>query len=338
MTRGGRVLPVAAAPIPHRRYAILSVMLLTTCPNCAAQFKVQPEQLNVRQGRVMCGRCRNVFNAFQSLTRLSDNDSAGHDSVAQATSADITATPQMTDTLFMREEPAPLSLEFSQTDFDSDIQSSVVSDVTSYAEVLPTKIDPLGVESHQRRATSGAIAANTEDNPLLTSLPNQRSHISSPRSVWWLSSSVLLALTLAAQAAFGYRSTITQSFPELRPAFIDLCDWVGCRLSWGRDDRVIGIEASDLIETPGKSGRILLTATVVNRGATRQDLPLLELKLTDNANQLILSRVLKPDEYLGRSPAKDESFAPNVEMYVNLSLSLPNKTQASGYGVRVFYN
>lgn len=44
-------------------------MLLTTCPACNARFKVQSAQLNVRQGRVMCGRCRNVFNAFETLER-----------------------------------------------------------------------------------------------------------------------------------------------------------------------------------------------------------------------------------------------------------------------------
>ena len=45
-------------------------MLLTTCPNCQAQFKVSPDQLNVRSGRVMCGRCRHVFNSFESLQRI----------------------------------------------------------------------------------------------------------------------------------------------------------------------------------------------------------------------------------------------------------------------------
>ena len=48
-------------------------MLQTTCPNCNAQFKVQPEQLNIRQGRVMCGRCRHVFNAFQFLERVTES-------------------------------------------------------------------------------------------------------------------------------------------------------------------------------------------------------------------------------------------------------------------------
>ena len=47
-------------------------MLLTTCTTCAAQFKVLPEHLNVRQGRVMCGRCRTVFNAFETLKRVED--------------------------------------------------------------------------------------------------------------------------------------------------------------------------------------------------------------------------------------------------------------------------
>ena len=93
-----------------------------------------------------------------------------------------------------------------------------------------------------------------------------------------------------------------------------------------------------MIETPGKAGRILLTATLANRGLMPQDLPLLELKLTDNANQVILSRVLRPDEYMGRKPGRDENLAPNVELYVNLSLELVTKAQASGYGVRAFYN
>ena len=124
----------------------------------------------------------------------------------------------------------------------------------------------------------------------------------------------------------------------MRPSLVSVCEWAGCSLSWGRDDGAIRIEASDLIETPGKAGHIQLTATLVNRGATRLDLPALELKLTDKANQVILSRILMPHEYLARMPARDESLVPNVEMYVNLNIELTNKVQASGYGVRAFYN
>ena len=94
-----------------------------------------------------------------------------------------------------------------------------------------------------------------------------------------------------------------------------------------------------MIEAPGKPGRILLTAILVNRGKTKQDLPSLELRLTDNANQVVVSRLLHPADYLGRTINKDEALAPNTELYVNidLKLELSSKPPASGYGLIVFY-
>lgn len=42
-------------------------MILTRCPTCATTFRVRPEQLRVRQGRVRCGTCSRPFNALESL-------------------------------------------------------------------------------------------------------------------------------------------------------------------------------------------------------------------------------------------------------------------------------
>ena len=41
--------------------------MLTRCPSCATTFRISPEQLKARQGRVRCGKCRNVFNALETL-------------------------------------------------------------------------------------------------------------------------------------------------------------------------------------------------------------------------------------------------------------------------------
>lgn len=41
--------------------------MLTRCPACATHFRVTPEQLKTRSGRVRCGECREVFNALDSL-------------------------------------------------------------------------------------------------------------------------------------------------------------------------------------------------------------------------------------------------------------------------------
>ena len=83
----------------------------------------------------------------------------------------------------------------------------------------------------------------------------------------------------------------------------------------------------------------MLTAILANRGKSKQDLPSLELRLTDTANQVVVSRLLHPADYLGRAIAKDEGLVPNTELYVNvdLKLELNNKPPASGYGLIVFY-
>ena len=295
----------------------------------------------------MCGRCRNVFNAFQSLTRIAENDGSPQPSNTALPLVERNLEPpqSLSETIFLREEPSALPQEFTQTDFDSDIQTPVTSELGSFLD-HETPAPRFSQDSPSFSDFSPLPMSNTvkpdaeglAENPLLVPIPGHRAQRATARGSGWLFGGTILFLGLGVQVAYGYRSTITQSFPELRPAFVWVCDWAGCGLSWGRDEGKIGIEASDLIETPGKAGRILLTATLANRGLMPQDLPLLELKLTDNANQVILSRVLRPDEYMGRKPGRDENLAPNVELYVNLSLELVTKAQASGYGVRAFYN
>lgn len=42
-------------------------MLTTQCPNCSTAFRVTPEQLKTRAGKVRCGQCNGVFNALENL-------------------------------------------------------------------------------------------------------------------------------------------------------------------------------------------------------------------------------------------------------------------------------
>ena len=42
-------------------------MMLTRCPSCSTAFRVTPEQLKARAGKVRCGHCSAVFNALETL-------------------------------------------------------------------------------------------------------------------------------------------------------------------------------------------------------------------------------------------------------------------------------
>jgi len=50
--------------------------MVTSCPACTTTFRVTPEELARRQGKVRCGRCRGVFDAFKSLATLADDPAA----------------------------------------------------------------------------------------------------------------------------------------------------------------------------------------------------------------------------------------------------------------------
>lgn len=293
-------------------------MLLTTCPNCSAKFKVSPEQLNVRQGRVMCGRCRHVFNAFEALKRTEDNDAG------EPIDYPLLDATQETDSA--QQIPLDTATAAQSTDkpeLSRDVHGVAGSPPGAALATTPD-IEPAAEPDAQGLATT---------NPLIGG-PVPADPVQS--RVWvWLGT--LAGVALALQAAFYFRSEIVQQYPQLRPQMAAMCEALACSISWGRDTALIKIESSDLIEPPGRPGRILLTATLVNRAPTKQDFPALEVKLTDANNAVLSSRVLMPAEYLGRVPAAGEGLAPNIELYVNLNMELVGKPQASGYGLRAFY-
>ncbi|MFT4171259.1 MAG: DUF3426 domain-containing protein [Rhodocyclaceae bacterium] len=51
-------------------------MLTTRCPSCGTTFRVRPEQLTARNGRVRCGKCHTAFSALSSLEEMAEDSVA----------------------------------------------------------------------------------------------------------------------------------------------------------------------------------------------------------------------------------------------------------------------
>jgi len=49
-------------------------MILARCPACGTTFRVRPEQLQARAGRVRCGQCNHAFNALEARVEHSPLD------------------------------------------------------------------------------------------------------------------------------------------------------------------------------------------------------------------------------------------------------------------------
>ncbi len=310
----------------------------------------------------MCGRCRQVFNAFQSLSRLEETDGRPVNKSEWAPVSplsnvvvheeDVVLTSKLVpvaDHLFLRTEPSPPAAAFSASKPFPSPAEAAASTATAYvqeeqqakivqADVGETqKVSILDLGSLDVPSAPPAIDLSSASNPLLVEVPPVKAPPAKVTNVGWVAGVFLLIFGLVAQLTFMFRTTLATVYPEMRPLLSQVCEIAKCTIPWGRDGTQFEIVGSELIETPGKPGRILLTATLINRAKTKQDLPSLDLRLTDNANQVVVGRALHPRDYLGRAIEKDEGLAPNAELYVSLTLDVSGKQLASGYGLLPFY-
>ncbi len=292
-------------------------MLVTTCTHCKARFRVTPQQLNVRQGQVRCGRCHEVFSGFQTLERFPDDD----------TGARLLAEHEA------REREAAL-LRAAQ----AGPQPPAAAPAKPPAELQPQlrpeprpepRAEP---RSEAHAATPAPARAEPEPAPELSlEMPPP----TRPSRAWSFGVA-LLTLVLLLEVAFVFRGPVAQRYPLLRPALEAACAPLRCSVPYAREDGMLKLEESELLEVPGKPREIALGARIRNLASVAQEYPHLELTLTDNTGQPAARRVLRPTDYLGRPVLPGEVIAPGVELALQMRLETP-RLKATGYELLLFY-
>jgi predicted Zn finger-like uncharacterized protein len=294
-------------------------MLITTCTSCGARFRVSPQQLNAKQGQVRCGRCRTVFNGFEALERFPDDDT-GARLLAAREAAERGSAPI----------PSVEPLPFEDL---PDIE-------TLQPDPLPTHVapapQPAPVEQPAPVPSTPARSVRTGPHvsrPDLVLPPPPRAQ---PPARAWAFGAALLALVLGAEMAYSYRAPLAQHYPVLRPYLESVCAMTGCTVAWSREEAMLKLESSDLLEVPGRPSEIALGARIRNLAPVAQEYPHLELTLTDVTGQPAVRRVLRPTDYLGRPASGMDTIAPGAELSVQLRLETP-RLKATGYELLLFY-
>lgn len=295
-------------------------MLITTCSQCGARFRVTPQQLNAKQGQVRCGRCKKVFNGFEALQRFPDDDTGGR----------LLAAAERGQAPLPAEPPAPVeALRFEELPDIDTLDSPDAAQAEPLATPAPP-MQPAPEEPPQRQRTSRASfrpgASITLPEP---PRPN-------PPARAWTFGAALLGLVLATELAYAFRGPIAQRYPVLRPYMESVCSAAGCRVGWSREESLLKLEDSELLEVPGKPDEIALNARIRNLAAVAQEYPHIELTLTDITGQAAVRRVLRPTDYLGRPTTGAETIAPGSELTVQLRLETP-RIKATGYELLLFY-
>lgn len=312
--------------------------MLTRCPACTTTFRVTPEQLKVRGGKVRCGKCQTVFNALDSLVETTAAATPPPTATPAAPSPTAQAPVQQPSAISsMPQADAALDILLEPPTSAATAETDPVD--TPEAEALPTT--PEAIRDAALNAGLVAARETTEvpgydkwaegafSTPVSVEVPGHH-----PRWPFVLAA-LLLLIALAGQFAYQFRSELAVAAPSLRPLLQSACDALDCDIPLPRQSEFVSIEASDLQTDPARGGILTMTATLKNRAPYAQAWPSLELTLTDVQDNALLRRVLQPSEYL---PSKVDPtvFPPNADVAVHLWLEAKD-VSAAGYRLYVFY-
>lgn len=297
-------------------------MMQTRCSKCSTVFRVTPEQLKARHGKVRCGNCQHVFNALDRLVEASLLEPVSIAKDAAATAADTRLFPDASP-----ERPAAENAVGREEVIGP---SAPITRSVATEPVEPVPAQPQEAPEQKTHAEPAWLAQDSD--------PWDDEEETAERRAWpWALASLLGLLILLIQVVVQFRVEMTVLLPTSKPALQALCGVLECDLPLPQKAGLLGIEASDLHPDPRHNGQLILNATLKNRAPFVQAYPDLELTLTDTSDQAVLRKVLVPSEYLPKN-ADVSGFAANADLAVNLSLAIDgNPGSAAGYRLYLFY-
>lgn len=293
--------------------------MLTRCPRCETTFRVTPEQLKARQGKVRCGECQEVFNALDALIEAPATVAMPVEDAAPG----LPAPPA--DNAPAEEAASVLPAEsLPVTDTTDTVAAPTSADEPAEQPEKPAEAPAEAVEAPS--------VAEPEQDQAWTPVPEPGEPAG--RRVWpWVVGMLAAACVLALQAAMHFRTEIATLHPATRAGFAAACEIVGCKLLLPRKAELTSIETSDL--HPDPDGKLELSAVLKNRAPFAQEFPHLEITLTDTADRALVRRVLAPAEYLPPAAAP-AGFAAGGELPVRLAIEVAD-IAAVGYRLYLFY-
>lgn len=333
--------------------------LATRCPHCRTQFRVTTAQLELREGKVRCGSCREIFNGIEHVFEYTgDEDFALSSPPAQQDPSDRMT---LIDFGSLRGMPAVQPGPSMQDELDA--LSRAIADLQSkpWAEPPASPQSEFAGDDHDAEDShhddpAAVIAAGGDAEPPFVQQARRRERRQRAWKVLLWTGIPLLLLALAAQLVFHFRHELAARHPELAPYLHAACAELGCTIRLPKQIDKLSLVASrlDAIGDAGADaagdaagdegegagtaapGRFMLVALLRNHGDTTQTWPSLDLHLKDDEGKPLVRRAFLPNQY-----AKPEELRagmpPRSEREIRIPFELAGNPPA-GFELTIFHH
>lgn len=350
--------------------------MLTRCPNCATTFRVTPEQLKARHGRVRCGQCHQVFDALETLIDAAAPVEAapaqGPETKVRAEAAAaperFTASPDLGTEIETPDTAGPVADDVNAPasgpdepvhDLDTDAAAVPSADGGDAAERAAMR-DDTAAESGAHEPARAAEPDTPELSPFaeyhtpepdlapkpdpapepdLAPEPDPVSEpapLEPPRRRTWPWALGSVAAILLLMAQAAIH--YRTEIAVLYPQTRPAL----AALCEPLDCEVSLPRKPELIGieasdlAPDPNGKLTLTATIRNRAPFAQQYPALELTLSDTGDRPLARRVLRPADYLPPQTPVAPGLGAGAELVLHLAVEAPD-IPAAGYQLYLFY-
>ncbi|WP_321965369.1 zinc-ribbon and DUF3426 domain-containing protein [Paraburkholderia sp. J7] len=146
---------------------------------------------------------------------------------------------------------------------------------------------------------------------------------------------VLLAL-LVVQLAWWQRETVMVYWPDSQPLYQQACAQLGCRVLPPRDIDGLLVEPSDLRQVDNEPHHLELKVPLRNRFNVALAYPAIELSLLDRQNNIVVRRVLWPQDYVTPGTSIEAGLPARTTQTMIVRLDTGDVV-ASNFRIEIFY-
>jgi predicted Zn finger-like uncharacterized protein len=321
--------------------------LATQCPHCGTQFRVTLAQLELRDGQVRCGTCREVFNGIDTVFEYTGEPSATPSADSEASEAQDFSNRM---TLFDVGTPGGTKTAASESNMQEELDalSRAISDLQSKPWAPSPTTERTEFADEQPAPFAAAGTATAAEQPGFVKEAREQARGGSGRRVLLWVGIPLLLLALVAQLSWMFRNEIAARSPQAGKLLRAACVRLHCEIKLPLNLEQLSLSSSRLEQAPlsesspaaaGNGNDAALPMTLIallqNTSDTAQTWPALELTLRDTDGTLLVRKVFLANNYVTPNELR-EGMPARSEREIRLPLALTGEPPA-GFAVSIFY-
>jgi predicted Zn finger-like uncharacterized protein len=321
--------------------------LATQCPHCGTQFRVTLAQLELRDGQVRCGSCREVFNGIDTVFEYTGEPSAAPSADSEASEAQDFSNRM---TLFDVGTPGGTKTAASESNMQEELDalSRAISDLQSKPWAPSPTTERTEFADEQPAPFAAAGTATAAEQPGFVKEAREQARGGSGRRVLLWVGIPLLLLALVAQLSWMFRNELAARSPQAGKLLRAACVRLHCEIKLPLNLEQLSLSSSRLEQAPlsesspaaaGNGNDAALPMTLIallqNTSDTAQTWPALELTLRDTDGTLLVRKVFLANNYVTPNELR-EGMPARSEREIRLPLALTGEPPA-GFAVSIFY-